>query len=300
MRRFYIAVILFMLPIFVFMGGVEYVVRQIPSFYKYKNEWMNRNADRVETLIYGSSHGMNGINPSYIDGLAFNLGLMSQSLKYDAFLLLKWGDQYKKLKTIIVPISYFTFFFDEPFGSPQVPCYYKNYMDCPYHSGVNRYSFEMLYFKQMHGKYVTVRNNGWKVLCDELGWLGSDPKAPDWDDPVQAKKTVQLHSGTTDYVSSNYDYLREMALYCKTHQVRMILVSTPMWKIYNQLLDSNRVEIIRSQIYKIQKEFGLEYYNYREDSRFAEDDFSDIQHLSASGAKKFTKILMNDINAKGN
>ena len=68
------------------MGGVEYAVRQIPSFYKYKNEWMNRNADRVETLIYGSSHGMNGINPSYIDGLAFNLGLMSQSLKYDAFL----------------------------------------------------------------------------------------------------------------------------------------------------------------------------------------------------------------------
>ncbi len=80
----------------------------------------------------------------------------------------------------------------------------------------------------------------------------------------------------------------------------MILVSTPMWKIYNRLLDPNRVEIIRLQINKIQKEFGLEYYNYREDSRFTEDDFSDIQHLSASGAEKFTKILMSDIKAEGN
>ena len=78
-----------MLPIFVFVGGAEYAVRQIPNEYKYKNDWMDQHAEEVETLIMGSSHAMFGINPAFIDGVAFNLGLPSQSLKYDLFLLHK-------------------------------------------------------------------------------------------------------------------------------------------------------------------------------------------------------------------
>lgn len=131
MRKFYLYIGLFLLPILVFLGGAEYIVRSITNEYRYKNEWMNQHADEVETLIFGSSHAWFGINPAYFDGVTFNLSFMSQSPKYDCFLLEKWGDNYKNLKTIIVPISYFTFFFDEPFGVPQAAAYYRIYMDCP-------------------------------------------------------------------------------------------------------------------------------------------------------------------------
>ena len=66
MRRFYIAVILFMFPIFVFVGGAEYAVRQIPNEYKYKNDWMDQHADEVESLILDSSHSLNGIISRYL------------------------------------------------------------------------------------------------------------------------------------------------------------------------------------------------------------------------------------------
>lgn len=50
MKQFYLSVVLFMFPIFVFMGGAEYAVRQIPNEYKYKNNWMDQHAEEVETL----------------------------------------------------------------------------------------------------------------------------------------------------------------------------------------------------------------------------------------------------------
>lgn len=302
MKRFYIAVLLFMLPIFVFVGGAEYAVRQIPNEYKYKNDWMDQHAEEVETLIMGSSHAMFGINPAFIDGVAFNLGLPSQSLKYDLFLLHKWENRYKRLKTVIVPISYFTFFFDEPFGLLQAPCYYKNYMDCHYYPKLSIYSLELAFFKALHGKIITQRDNNWKVICDERGWhdVPGEVRADDWDDVVKAKGLVKVQTGSFDNVELNYSYLKEMTEFCHKRNIRLTLVTIPTSKVYNRLLDSLRVKTTYAQVSRIQKEFGLVYLDYREDNRFTSDDFADANHLNPLGAEKFTKILMNDINAKGN
>ena len=49
MKLFYLGIILFMLPIFVFMGVAEYAVRQIPNEYKYKNEIF---ANEIVLLAY--------------------------------------------------------------------------------------------------------------------------------------------------------------------------------------------------------------------------------------------------------
>jgi len=302
MKRFYIAVHLFMLPIFVFMGGAEYTIRQIPNEYKYKNDWMNQHAEEVETLIFGSSHAWFGINPEYINGLAFNLAFMSQSLKYDSFLLHKWGDKYKKLKLVIVPISYSTFFFDNPFGVLQAPSYYRNYMDCPYYSGLSVYSFEVLFFKALHGKIITQRDNNWQLLCNEFGWHETpvEPKEKDWDDSVKVRNLVRIQTGSLGEVEKNYKYLKEMALFCKKHNIRLVLVSIPMSKAYNDALDDNLLAVAYSQVRRAQKDFNLDYFDYREDPRFNPDDFADANHLNKIGADKFTKILIADIQRDGN
>ena len=297
MKRFYIAIILFTLPIFVFMGGAEYAVRQIPNEYKYKNDWMDQHADEVETLIMGSSHAWFGINPEYINGLAFNLAFMSQSLKYDSFLLHKWGDRYKKLKLVIVPISYSTFYFDNPFGVLQAPSYYRNYMDCPYYSGLSVYCLEVLFFKALHGKLVTQKEHNWQVLCNELGWHETpvEPKEEDWDDSVKVRNLVKIQTGSLDEVEKNYSYLKEMALFCKEHNIGLVLVSIPMSKAYNDALDDHLLAVTYSQVRLVQKDLHLDYFDYREDSRFCSDDFADVNHLNKIGAEKFTKILMNDM-----
>ncbi len=279
------------------MGGTESYVRSLPNEYKYKNDWMEKHAEDVETLILGSSHSWFGINPRYIEGLTYNLGLPSQSLKYDNFLLKKWGERYYNLKMIIIPVSYFTFFFDEPFGLPQAPCYYKIYMGCPYHKGLSVYSFEMLFFKALHGKIVTLNNSDRKVLSDGYGWHDAppDPKADTWDDIVSVRNMMRVQTGSLDVVNSNCNYLKDMVSFCRKKHIRMVLVSLPMWKTYNQALDAKYLAVMKQQIENFQQEYGIEYYDYREDNRFCESDFNDLNHLNAQGAEKFTKILATDI-----
>lgn len=284
------------------MGGAEWFVRSLPNIYKYKNERMDSLAEKVEILSFGSSHGMNGINPAYLDGVAFNLGFPSQSPKYDYFLLRKWENRYKKLKTVIVPVDYFTFFFDEPFGGGHTPCYYKIYMDCPYHQGFSFYSLEMFAFRALHGKIVTLRENNWHPMSDEYGFLNlndeSSSKDSDWDSPFNSRKMVKLQTGSIEYYDQNYHYLKEMAEFCRQHTVRMVLVSLPMWHTFNEEMNKNYLKKMYEGIGKLKEEFGLTYLDYREDKRFEEEDFGDIQHLSLKGAEKFTRLLVADMQKK--
>ena len=150
MRRFYIAVILFVLPIFVFMSGAEFAARQIPNYYSYKYNWMDQHAEEVETLILGSSHSLNSIIPRYFGEKSFNLALPGQTLKYDAYLFFRWADRCKKLKLVILPISYFSFFMDHSEWIGET--YSKIYLKSPFHSDFSRYNLEMLDFKSLHSK----------------------------------------------------------------------------------------------------------------------------------------------------
>ena len=89
---------------------IEYLIRQVPNPYKYKFEWMQKNAEDVEVLVFGSSHTFYGIRPEYFKSKAFSLANVSQGLRQDLFLLEYWADRYKKLKTVIVPISFYSWF----------------------------------------------------------------------------------------------------------------------------------------------------------------------------------------------
>ena len=161
MKRFYIAVLLFILPIFVFMGGVEYAVRQIPNEYKYKNEWMELHAEEVETLIIGNSHTEGGINPALIGKHAFNLSISGQEYMYSHFLFFKWANRLVRLKTIILPVSYFSFYRDTLGASSATmqELSYRIHMDCPYHKYDIAYNIEALYYKPLVGKIGKVINN---------------------------------------------------------------------------------------------------------------------------------------------
>ena len=164
------------------------------------------------------------------------------------------------------------------------------------------YSLELAFFKALHGKIITQRNNNWKVICDERGWhdVPGEVRADDWDDVVKAKGLVKVQTGSFDNVELNHSYLKEMAEFCQKRNIQLVLVTIPTSEVYNSLLDSMRVKTTYAQVSRIQKEFGSVYLDYREDNRFTSDDFADANHLNPLGAEKFTKLLMTDMLTKGN
>lgn len=278
------------------MGGAEYVVRQIPNEYKYKNDWMEQHAEEVETLILGNSHTELGLCPETFGDHCFNLAISGRTPKYDEFMLEKWADRFRNLKLVIMPISYFSFFYKEPLGMNNGPTLYKIYFDYPEHSDYSLYNIETLFFKGVHAKVHSYLNN--IVKYDEKGWVEASLDLKDslyWENNETVKVILNGTTARSDtYVEENYNYVCNMAVFCKSRCIRLVFISTPIWHTYSNRMDKKQLATTYSKMTEIQKKFGIEFYDYRDDQRFVDDDFIDVQHLSSKGARKFSNILLKD------
>ena len=296
MRKFYIVIILFLLPLFMFMGGVEYTVRQIPNYYSYKYDWMELNAEEVETLVLGNSHSLNGVIPRYLGKNTFNLALPGQTLKYDAYLFFRWSNRYQNLKMVIWTISDFSFFIDHAEWIGET--YGKIYLKSPFHSDFSRYNIEMLEFKPLHSKiYHWFTSN--EDYDTERGWQPLYLKDKDqsiWKYKIDQNNRPKLNTNESlDNIASNYVLVSDVIKYCQNRNIRIALISTPYYNDYNNALNKMKRVIMSELIGNLQDEYDVSYMNYQQDNRFCADDFFDPTHLSEIGAEKFTVILKNDL-----
>lgn len=303
MKRFIRSLLFLSIPLALTLVLGEWIVRQLPNTYKTKHTWMQQHASEVETLILGSSHTYYGIQPQHLKGCAFNLANPSQNLRYDHFLLTQYAHLYQNLKTVILPISYFSFFDkeyeeDKPFN--YLACYYKLYMDCPYHSNLSTYAMELFYPSSYFGKLqAALLGKAGRINCDSLGWGTNhllSQKRSTWE-TIDASQTVCQHTAL-DWTAetSNINHLHDIISFCEERQIRLILITTPTWHSYYEKLDTNQL----SRMYQIMHTFrsmhpSLIYIDFLKDARFQANDFYDSDHLSEYGAAKFTHILADSI-----
>lgn len=277
----------------------EYKIRQVPNSYKYKYEWMQRNAETVEILILGSSHTFYGIRPEFFEEKTFNLANVSQDLRHDLYLLDYWLERYKNMKIIICPISLFTWFSSGlESGKESYRCrYYKIYMDCDLYPDFSSYNLELSDSKSAKAKLnANDRDRG----CDKYGW-GSSYKLSSknmarWNDGSEAASAVERHTVKDwEYVDYNYSLMKKIAQKCKNYGIQLVLITTPCWHIYYDNLNQTQLSKMYELTNRIINEYKLPYFDYLKDKRFEADDFFDSNHLSDIGAIKFTKILAEDI-----
>lgn len=279
-------------------GGAEYAVRQIPNEYKYKNDWMNLHAEEVETLIIGNSYTETGLNPEVINGISFNLSISGQYYAYSHFLFFKYAKRYKSLKTLILPITYFNFYTNiGDINSRMEEVYYRVYMESPFHTRDISYNIEMLYFKPLYVKilqHITGNDVNW---CFN-GWVPEDVenKSPVWNAEHVNKSLARIYTTHLfENVSANFMYILEILNYCKDHNVKLIMISTPYTKEFYNCLNKIQINHTQQIVNNLVQKYHLDYFDYRQDVRFKDEDFYDQSHLSNIGATKFTRILMKDI-----
>ena len=110
MREIATKIALIITPLFLIFIGMEAALRFLPNDYKFKKKYMDSNSNNIETLVLGSSHAYYGISPKYFSSKSFNAGYVSQSIDFDYEIINKYRDNFENLKTIVLFISYFTFF----------------------------------------------------------------------------------------------------------------------------------------------------------------------------------------------
>lgn len=298
MKKFLKYGIFFVLPLIVALIPLEYLIRQVPNPYKYKYEWMQKNAEDVEILVFGSSHTFYGIRPEFFEGKAFSLANVSQGLKQDLFLLEYWADRYKKLKTVICPISFYSWFSHGlEYGSESYRCrYYKIYMDCDLYPDLSLYNLELSDFRTAKGKIAKLFSSNEDPGYDKYGWGNtyklSKKSIIKWNDGTEAEAAIKRHTAKSwDYIDLNYARMKELVDFCKSRNIQLVFITTPCWYSYYDNLNKEQLAKMYELTNRFKNEFDVPYFDYLKDPRFEADDFYDSNHLSEIGAAKFTKIL---------
>jgi hypothetical protein len=259
---------------------------------------MKANSSDVELLALGSSHGYYGLHSTTLHEKAFNMANVSQNFEYDYLLLQHHIPQLKNLKYVLLPLSYCSLF-DRRFEDCDDWWYainYKKYMDIDLHSDFSKYNFELSNLPVYSGRLTTVLFGGELPLCDSLGFgLGYTLAARSATWKEDALMTVERHTADDwSYFEYNAGYLRRIAELCKEKSINLIVMTLPASNLYYNELDTAQLNKMYQTVSTLQREYEFRYRDYLRDARFGEDDFYDVDHLSDSGARKFSSILKAD------
>lgn len=307
MKKFLTKTLLFILPILILGLIAEVLIRNIPNDYLYKKEYLDKNSNEIETLILGSSHTYRGLNPEHFSSKTFNAGYISQSLNYDYNILKKYKNDFENLKTIILPISYFSLYSKLENGSESwrvknYVIYYDIKIPTSIYNHTEIFSNNAsVNWKRLYDYYYLNENN---QTCSELGWGKRENKKT----PQNLTKTGfeasnrhtidDIYSHKNQIVfNENTTILNNIIAWSKERNIRIYLVTLPAYETYRQNTNETQLKTTLKTINKIVLNYdNVSYLNLFDDPTFKESDYYDADHLSASGAEKLSKLINKKIN----
>ena len=302
MGKFILKATIFIIPLIAILVGLEYIAQQTPNSYRYKDEFVENNCDSINTIILGSSHSFYGINPDFLGNNSFNLANVSQDLKFDLYLLRRYIDKCNNLKTLIVPISYFTLYetpLDRGNEKFRVKFYerYMGYCDTIQNKVEKLEIYNVKIFQEKTTKYfMSLCGKDTDYGYNLNGWAtGYNVSKIDKNIDSDAIKTVVRHTPNDQYLTENIEYLNQIAELCHKHNIRLYFITTPTLSAYYNKIDTERWNFTKSVVNEVCIKYNASYFNYLNDDRFNECDFYDIDHLCHKGAEKFSKILKIEI-----
>ncbi len=294
MRKFLFHLSKIILPISFFFLVLEIAIRKIPNDYQLKKEYLDQNATEINTLILGSSHTFYGLNPDYFSKKTFNAAYVSQSLDLDFQLLNSYQSKLKNLKTVIIPISYFSLF--ETLETDVEKWRIKNYVI--YYGFENKYQFTdnfesldnhiALNIKKMIKHYVLDKPY---LTASHLGW-GTNFNSKN-KKTLNGAFTAKKHTAKNfDLYDENVKSLQKIIALCTKKNINIVFITTPTHSSYHQNLNAIQLEKTTETISElVQNSTNCIYLNYLKSEKFTNEDFYDADHLNEIGAKKLSLLL---------
>ncbi len=281
---------------------MEALLRNIPNDYQKKRAYLETNAHEIETLILGNSHSLAGLDPSYFDTKTFNAAHVSQSINYDLAILNRYIDTFVSLKTIIIPISYFSLY--ETLESSQETWRIKNYnIYYGIHLSKSLKNYSEVLSLRLHTNlyriidYYFLRKTA--ITCTDLGW-GKTRLSKDAQNLLETGLRAANFHTVTDInekkfqfiYQENLHYLNEILTWSLDNDVVVLLISFPVYKTYINQLNKDQLKSTILTAEEISAQYvNCTYLNLMEDSIFYAKDFYDADHLSELGAKKMSFIV---------
>jgi hypothetical protein len=281
--------------------------------WKYQNhlEQFAHIPQHIRIANFGSSHGLYSFEWSSSPYQAFNFGLSGQSHLYDYALLQQYSNHFDKNAVVIFLIEYIEQIKID--YSDQISRYYrildKAYM--PEYSLQDhiRYSaFPVLGAGDTIRSIVSDYNP--EVKFQKI-WHStmSEEELVEYSSKYYIGWTTDSPDGTLQKRAEGFIYnqkiLSDIIDYCLARELQPVLISTPITGILNAIFEEKTPDFFET-FYRFSRELSEKYPNvpyldYSHDKRFENDSslFRDGDHLNIYGAKKFTLIVIEDIQSLG-
>lgn len=283
-----------------------------------------RSSQKIEALAVGNSHA-GALN---LKALGYDTGYRFPRPDADLFEVQYYLEdlmpKLPRVEVVFIPISYFAFHEDNA-ASEEVTIR-RSHM----YATLSTWRFlEGDLVRFIDGKTRTVfpimsivRADNWEEVVYAM--MGQQPEEEDFievaeddctsldDDTMAASiaNRVEKHTRITaevgvknpDVTSDTYKTVIEIHRYLQDRGVRAVFFTPPYFKGYTehyQATDPETIALMRQAMVALQREYGIEYYDFSTDEDFVFDKtlFRDSDHLNGCGAKlfseKFRQILMN-------
>jgi len=308
MKKFIFKIIFTITPILLLLVIIEVLYRDIPNVYKYKKKYLDNHSNEIETLILGNSHNYYGINPIYFSKYnTFNASYIVQRTFFDFEILKKYENNFKKLKTVILPIIPMELFFKkiENTGISFNPSIhkYRIYYDLklPIKYG-NYFEVTSKMFRLKIGLsdiYNYLVKNKDLMTTTELGWgynfYSKDAKDLERTGEHMAKQHTDISYPMNELstgIKYNIDILESILKWCQKRNIQLFLYTPPIYESYRKKINPNREELAFRSLKEITSKYKIcTYTNLYDNLDFNENDYYDADHLSEIGAEKLSKII---------
>ena len=300
-KKFVLKTLLLLLPVAVIFIFFEYSLRQIPNDYTFKKSYLDSHAEKIQLLILGGSNSFLQLNPVYFSQNTFNAGHVSQTLDIDFEIFKKYREQFKELKMIVLPVSYFSLW--AKLENSDEYWRMKNYVIYYGLKGKKiDYYFELLSntpgtsIKLFIQYYLKHKDN---ISCDHLGWgmiYRFTDDAMDLEKSGKERAQIQnkfiYSTEGAKLFAENSKTLNTFAEMCHQNNIKLLFFTPPVFHSFLKNTDKEQLNKVFETINDIvERHRGCYYLNWLEDEDFVREDFFDADHVNEIGVEKLSKKL---------
>jgi hypothetical protein len=258
-----------------------------------KRELFERYKANTECLITGTSHTLNGINPTLLPVKALNIAEESKAVEIDIEIIEKNLNQLPLLKYVIIPVDYITFYFTGLHEGSAAKLYHhwnlkdgfvRSYRIKRYHAFTCGFLLNEYNTDDQHDTIM-----GYRAEFDDLS-----KASPDYRQHKYQRKIIDWNSNWIDTTSAPKIYNRLVNFIAMLQQkhIQTILVTMPVCKQFYACLDTTLIKRNNQLIDSILHNTNAKYINLQNNKVFTADSlFFDIDHLNDKGATIATTII---------
>jgi hypothetical protein len=275
-----------------------------------------KHQDTAEAIVLGNSHGDD------LDTSVMRINSFQLSRAWGDFFEIKYYLEYlvprlPKLDTVYIPVSYFSFYWDNASGGKLSIRRAQLYTIVP----------SWTYIKGDFGNFISgsgdriipvqavVREDNWKGVISALISGKPDKLSQETEQNCQYRTEEELtrisilrveetldiaqviHTNRPSIVEDSYKVLTEIIDYLHTHEIRVIFFTPPYYETYTTAYlerAPQAVESLKIFMNQIKNEYSIDYHDYSTNGRYAQNHqlFKDSDHLNLCGKQMFSRELI--------